>query len=68
VKIEYDPEADAAYISIARGKVAETRVISEGLNVDYDASGRVLGIEVLSVQRRGARVKRQPVTLEMETA
>jgi len=68
MKIEYDPEADAAYISISKGKVAETREISEGLNVDYDASGRVLGIEVLSVQRRGARVKRQPVTMEMETA
>ena len=68
MKIEYDPEADAAYISIARGKVAETREISEGLNVDYDASGRVLGIEILSVQQRGAKAKKRLLTVAVEPA
>ena len=68
MKVEYDPEADAAYISFMKGKVAETREISEGVNIDYDASGRVLGIEVLSVQRRGARVKKAPLTVVVEPA
>ena len=68
MKIEYDPEADAAYISIARGRVAETREISEGLNVDYDASGRVLGIEVLSIRRRGSKVRKKLLTVAVESA
>ncbi len=68
MKIEYDTEADAAYISIAKGRVAETREISEGLNIDYDASGNVLGIEILSVQQRGAGAKSKPLTVEVETA
>jgi len=68
MKIEYDPEADAAYISIARGKVADTREISDGIVIDYDAAGRVLGIEVLSVQRRGSRVKKKRLTVALESA
>lgn len=57
MKFEYDPEADAAYLQIAEGKVHETIDITDGLIVDLDEEGHPLGIEVLSVIARGAKVK-----------
>ena len=42
----YDPEADAVYLRLGRGKVADTR--EEGLfYYDVDDLGRVIGIEIL---------------------
>lgn len=46
IEITYDPEADAAYIQLAKGTFAET--IEHGqLICDVDADGKILGIEVL---------------------
>ena len=56
MKFEYDPEADAAYVQIVEGEVADTREIADDLYLDVDAEGRVLGIEILSVRARGAKV------------
>ena len=52
----YDPEADAFYAQFApEGTVvAETREVSPGVMIDVDASGTMIGIEVLSVRTRGA--------------
>jgi len=61
MKFEYDPEADAAYLQIAEGKVHETIEITDGIIVDIDAEGHPLGIEVLSVIARGSKIKRKPV-------
>lgn len=47
----YDPEADAAYVRIGRGKVAETREVTPGVLLDYDAKGRLLGVELLTASR-----------------
>ena len=53
MKFEYDPEADAAYVQIVEGEIAETREIADDLYLDVDAKGNVLGIEILSVRARG---------------
>lgn len=47
----YDPEADAVYVSLARGKIAETEEIAPNVMVDRDAEGRILGIEVLTATK-----------------
>lgn len=44
---KYDPKADAAYISIRRGKHSRTLEVSDTVNVDLDAKGRLLGVELL---------------------
>lgn len=50
IDMTYDPEADAVYIYLGRGKVAETR--DEGPFIyDVDASGRILGIEILAASK-----------------
>lgn len=47
IDMTYDPEADAAYIYLARGKSARTEEAGPFI-YDVDAQGRVLGIEILS--------------------
>ena len=56
IKTSYDPEADAMFIWLGPEgvKPAETREISPGVMLDYDADGQLLGIEVLDVRGRSA--------------
>ena len=50
----YDPEADALYVYLASrdAKALDTREVAPGVMLDFDASGQVIGIEVLSVRAR----------------
>lgn len=52
MKIEYDPQADAMYIRLRDGTVAESDEVRPGVVFDLDAQGRVLGIEMLDVSER----------------
>lgn len=52
MKIEYDPQADAMYIRLREGTVAESDEVRPGVVFDLDAQGRVLGIEMLDVSER----------------
>ena len=47
----YDHDADALYIEITDSPVAGTRQFDEGTMVDLDASGEVVGIEILRPAR-----------------
>ena len=49
MKIEYDQQADAMYIRLRAGTVAESDEVRPGVVFDFDADGRVLGIEMLDV-------------------
>ena len=52
MKIEYDQKADAMYIRLLTGTVAESDEVRPGVVFDFDAAGRVLGIEMLDVSKR----------------
>lgn len=52
MKVQYDPVADAMYLRLAEGQVVDSDEVREGVVLDYDAEGRVLGIEVLNLSRR----------------
>ena len=52
MKIEYDPKADAMYIRLIAGTVVESDELRPGTVFDFDAAGRVLGIEMLDVSQR----------------
>jgi len=47
----YDPEADAAYVSLGETAIVDSDEIAPGVVVDYDADGRIVGFELLSVSR-----------------
>jgi uncharacterized protein YuzE len=52
LKIEYDQQADAMYIRLRAGDVAESEEVRPGVVLDFDAQGQVLGIEMLDVSKR----------------
>ncbi len=51
MNVEYDTEADALYVRLARGEVARTRRLDSSRAVDYRADGTVLGVEFLFVSK-----------------
>ena len=52
MKVQYDPLADAMYIHLAEGTVVDSDEVRDGVVLDYDATGKVLGIEVLNLSLR----------------
>ncbi|HVO92022.1 MAG TPA: DUF2283 domain-containing protein [Terriglobales bacterium] len=52
MKIEYDKKVDALYIRIQEKEVARTQEVSDGVNLDFDGEGRLIGPEVLSASKR----------------
>ncbi|MEM3713873.1 MAG: DUF2283 domain-containing protein [Nitrososphaeria archaeon] len=51
-RVRYEPDADALYIRIRDGKVADSDEVSDGIIVDYDGNGNVLGIEILEFSKK----------------
>jgi YD repeat-containing protein len=51
MRISYDPEVDALSITF-RETTVTTKHLAEGIAADYDAAGRLAGIEVLDAIRR----------------
>ena len=51
MKIAYDPAVDALSI-IFRDTTVTTRNLGEGIAAEYDANGRLAGIEVLDAIKR----------------
>jgi len=46
MKLHYYPETDSLYIELNTAPGAETREIVEGLVVDFDAIGNVIGFDI----------------------
>ncbi len=64
MRITYDADVDALYIRFLETTVT-TEHLAEGIAADYDAQGRLAGLEILDAVRRfgDAQVLRR-VTLE----
>jgi uncharacterized protein YuzE len=52
MRMTVDTEADALYIRFGEAKIVESEEVSDGIILDFDASGRVVGFEMLDVRRR----------------
>lgn len=52
MKLHYYPETDSLYVEFKTGPGAETREVSDGLNVDLDAAGNVLGFDIEHASKR----------------
>jgi len=52
MKLQYYPETDSLYIELKNTPGAETREIVEGLLVDFDANGHVVGLDIDGASRK----------------
>ena len=46
MKLQFYAETDSLYVELKGEPGTETREVSDGLNVDLDAAGRVVGFDI----------------------
>ncbi|MEK7763649.1 MAG: DUF2283 domain-containing protein [Nitrospirota bacterium] len=46
MKLNYYPETDSLYLDLSERPSVESREISEGIVLDYDAEGHLVGIDI----------------------
>ena len=46
MKLNYYPETDSLYINLSEQPSVESKEISEGILLDYDIEGRLVGIDI----------------------
>ena len=63
MRVRTDEAADTLYIRLEESAIVESEEVSPGVILDFDESGRVVGIEMLNVRQRlpGADLKRVEV-------
>lgn len=64
MKIEYDPEADALYIQIREAHPSDNIDIEEGVTVDVDERGHIVGLEILDASKRLSPSDLASITIE----
>jgi len=66
MKIKYDPQVDAAYISFKKGPVQVTTIrLNEDVAVDLGPNEEIVGIEILDAsQHLGLKKRCLPLELE----
>jgi uncharacterized protein YuzE len=60
MKPNYYPETDSLYIDLSERTSVESREISEGVVLDYDADGNLVGIDI---DNAGAKVDIRKLTV-----
>ena len=68
MKLHYYPETDSLYIELKSSPGAEAREIVEGLVVDFDANGEVVGFDIDHASRKLDLPKVETVALPPVTA
>ncbi len=59
MKIIYDPHTDTLTVILADGvKVHESEEKKEGIILDYDAQGNLIGVEILHASKRMLSVRK----------
>jgi len=52
MRVRVDRQADAVYLNLTDHEIVESEEVADGIVVDYDAEGRIVGLEILDASRR----------------
>lgn len=52
MKLNYYPETDSLYIDLSEKTSVESKEISAGIVLDYDANGNLVGIDIDNASRK----------------
>jgi len=50
--LKYHPDTDSLYIELSGKPSAESREVSEGIVLDYDAQGNLVGIDIDNASKK----------------
>ena len=52
MRLKIDKESDALYLRLDDSAIVESEEVQPGVILDFDARGRVVGVEILSLSTR----------------
>ena len=52
MKLNYYQDTDSLYIDLSSGKSVKSREISEGVVLDYDRKGKLVGIDIDNASKK----------------
>jgi len=53
LRVSYDRVADALYIRLREGNVSDSIELEEGIIVDLDERGKIVGLEIINFSKSG---------------
>lgn len=59
MRLRVDHRADAIYLNLTDRAIKESEEVADGIIIDYDAEGRIVGVEILDASKKTG----DPVTL-----
>jgi uncharacterized protein YuzE len=52
MRVRVDHAADAVYLNLTDRPIKDSEEVADGIVVDYDNEGRIVGIEILDASKR----------------
>ena len=52
MRVRVDHGADAVYLNLTDSPIKDSEEVADGIIVDYDDEGRIVGIEILDASKR----------------
>ncbi len=52
MRVRVDHGADAVYLNLTDRPIKDSEEVADGIVVDYDEKGRIVGIEILDASKR----------------
>ncbi|MGA8497354.1 MAG: DUF2283 domain-containing protein [Xanthobacteraceae bacterium] len=52
MRVRVDHAADAVYLNLTDRPIKDSAEVADGIVVDYDDAGRIVGIEILDASKR----------------
>jgi len=52
MKLNYYPDTDSLYIELSEKSSTESQEISEGIVIDYDSEGTIVGIDINNASKK----------------
>ena len=52
MRVRVDHGADAIYLNLTDRAIKDSAEVADGIVVDYDAEGRIVGVEILDASKR----------------
>jgi uncharacterized protein YuzE len=52
MRVRVDHGADAVYLDLTDRPIEASEEVADGIVVDYDAEGRIVGVEILDASKR----------------
>ena len=52
MRVRVDHGADAVYLNLTDRPIKESEEVADGIVVDYDEQGRIVGVEILDASKR----------------